>query len=227
MQRSLGLPGWAQRDLTCGLHHAASTLAAYAPSPSVIGAGALTVLEQATLRALVASGEALMGALRAQRASAELPEALTKALDAYSLACAGGLEEQTVPLAERPEVIDARTALEVEVRASVGVMERGELVVRALAFLGGLDPEALRDEIKGAELKLHVVPPSVPCPCASARVAAGTCSTCHGSRFVATVIPPEHRVHTEAEYRQRFEARTASSGPSPFVLADASGRAVT
>jgi hypothetical protein len=204
----------------------------------------LTVLERATLGILIAHSEVLMAALLAQRTGrlAELAPALMKAIEAYGAACAdahGEPEDLGAPnetdlerIARYPSVVAARTALEVEIRASVGVMEKGELVVRALASLGGLDSDRLRDRIRGADLKFHVVPPTVPCPgCTDRRVAApaGKCATCHGKREIGTVIPPEHRVHTDAELRERFGGAGpagANGGPS-IVLADASGRVLS
>lgn len=182
----------------------------------------LTRVEEMTLRALVAYGESLMSVLRAQRASGEMPASLDKAIAAYGnriAAHAMGTETACVQVIGFAE----RDVLEAEVRGTVGLMGQGEIVGRALAFLGGLDPDALEKTIDGADLDLVVVPEVGPCPdCAARRVrlaVAHACASCHGSGVAPTVIPPADRVRTREDF-DKIRARMGIAPRSGLVGVD-------
>lgn len=93
-----------------------------------------------------------------------------------------------------------------------------ELYGRALAFLGGLDPEKFGRDITDATLKLDVVPAFFPCPtCTGRRVAIpgapDICKDCGGRRMVPTILPPQDRLHTEAQ----MKVRAIQVAPPPGV----------
>ncbi len=183
----------------------------------------LTDVEQRMLSVLASYGEALIGGIVDARKDGPLPDDLSKAIDSYGETSAmwGGQYPEHVSLMHKESEIEtSRLALESVIRTSVLPLSRSELVGRALAFFGGLDPTAFGLRIAGHELHLDVVPAAGPCLCTRRRVRTQVpCGACHGSLMIPTVIPPKDRVHTEAEVRARGNG-TNGKGP----LTDAHGR---
>ena len=175
----------------------------------------LTVVEHNQLQMLRAFGESLMTDLLAQRAEAELPPRLVTALDAYAVVCHGVSGWNEPPTHAQPE----RDALEIEIRASVGVMEKNEITGRAMAFVAGISEPEFRRRIEGADLAVCVVPPMTACACTQRRVQTASCGICKGQRAIPTVIPPSERIKPRAEVEAQFPP--AGGGAS---LVDASGK---
>lgn len=188
----------------------------------------LTQIEHAQLPVLVAAGEALMRGMLAQRAAGEMPAGLVAAIDAFEDACSyyettpGG---QPLParLRDGADPAKARVDLEVEIRATVGVLPRDAIIGRTLAFLAQIDPEGFGARIAGHDLKLDVVPAQMPCPgCTNRRVAVRNCATCRGSRAVPTILRPEDRLHDASQMKVRAGGVPGAPGLR-LVLTDAAG----
>ena len=98
------------------------------------------------------------------------------------------------------------------------IMSREEIMGRALACIGGLDPEEFGARIAGSQLKIQVVASKVPCPaCTDRRVAmnAAKCRTCKGARQVAMLIPPDDRLVPEEDIKPKLSL-VGPNGKSPL-----------
>jgi hypothetical protein len=99
-----------------------------------------------------------------------------------------------------------------------------EVFGRALAFVGGQDPDAFGQRIQGHDLLLDKVPAFLACPrCApqaalAAVMGPSACKFCGGKRWIQTVILPADRLHDEQDMRVRARRMPGS------VLVDPHGR---
>jgi hypothetical protein len=176
----------------------------------------LTPPELNLLQTLRLFGRELMSELLEQRSQGELPERLDGAIDLFALAC-GGPNAHSDPV---------REALEVEIRASVGVMGEGEIAGRAMAFVCNIPPEDFQRIIEGAKLTPRVVPTHVRCPtCSRRRVQTGQCRDCKGAGLVPLLLPPEHRIKEKAEADAMFPEGPGALGGA-VGLVDGSGRPI-
>ncbi len=116
--------------------------------------------------------------------------------------------------AQIPMLVGYGLALVVWLGASA---DRNVLFGRALAFLGGLEPEEFGKQLVDVDLKIDVVPGFVACPACKSHVAlpglrGSACKGCGGRGSVPTVLRPQDRLHDEAAMLIRAEKAPTTSG---------------
>lgn len=151
----------------------------------------MTPIERQLFPRLVSYGEQIMRAVVAR--APEQVAGYVAQLDAVLASSADAGAEQAA--AEKPRAL---TVPEIQRVLATASMDRSELVMRALAFLGGMDAEVFRKRVHGCRLDFNVTDPMMPCP-SCPRLSA--CKRCGGGKVVPSEVTPEHRLHTPEEIR--------------------------